>query len=124
MPRLFPDSLGAYALYSPKVSAFAMFWRMLSQQSWKTAFSSGVSGSSRIRSIPSFPRRQGTPAKTFLSPYSPSSGALAGMMVFSSFSTTFAMRAAVAAIPCSVQCFTSQTAHASSKIALLIAFWL
>ena len=64
-----------------------MLWRMPSQQAWKVAFSSAVSGSSMTCSTPFSPMTQGTPANRPYSPYSPHSSVLAGRMTFSSCST-------------------------------------
>ena len=48
-----------------------MLRRMPSQQAWKVAFSSSVSGSSTTSSTPLAPMTHGTPAKRPALPYSP-----------------------------------------------------
>ena len=80
-----------------------MFRRTPSQQLWNVASSSPVRGSSTTCSTPSLPMTQGTPTKSPRSPYSPSSSALAGMTAFSSWRTMLTIRAAVVAMPYSVQ---------------------
>ena len=76
-----------------------------SQDFFSSSFSLSFRESSTTSSTPFLPITQGTPTNTSFSPYSPQSSALAGIICFSSCSTMLTMRAAVVAMPYSVQYF-------------------
>ena len=91
--------------HSPRIAfPFAIFSRIASQQAVKRFISSSVKLYSITFSIPFAPITAGTPQKIPFCPYSPSSGAEQGRILFSSRRIVRTSVAPAEAIPYSVHC--------------------